>query len=60
MNLRDGDIAHSAGGVWDNEQWIRFRKDLRVLDAARRKHALQQLVAGINSGVIKVRGWPLF
>jgi hypothetical protein len=60
MNLRDSDIANSAGGVWDNEQRIRFRKDWHVLDAAWRKHALQQLVAGINSGVIKVHGWPLF
>jgi hypothetical protein len=51
----------TAGGVWDDEQRIRFHNDLQILDAGERKHALQQLVLGINSGAIKVKlhGGPL-
>jgi hypothetical protein len=48
----------TAGGVWGNEQRVRFRNDLRVLDAGQRKHAMQELMAALNSGTIKVHGGP--
>jgi hypothetical protein len=50
----------TAGGVWGDEQRIRFRTDLGLLNAEERRHAIHQLLTAVNTGVIKLHGRPPF
>ncbi|MBS0416518.1 MAG: hypothetical protein JSR66_02310 [Proteobacteria bacterium] len=43
-----------AGGIWGEEQRRAFHQKLLMLDSQQRRHALKQLMTGINSGAIHV------
>ncbi|MBS0416521.1 MAG: hypothetical protein JSR66_02325 [Proteobacteria bacterium] len=49
-----------GGGVWTETQRLAFRENALVLSPEQREQAMQQLIAGINSGAIhlKIAGSP--